>query len=84
MFSGIEIKEIPALQVEVTEFYPLDNAQEHKTDKFEIVRDTPASTVLRRGQPFYFAVRFDHPYDLEQDIIRLVFDLGMNFLKHDF
>lgn len=70
------MKQIPALQVDIADFYPIDNAQEHKTDRYEIIRDSPPSPVFRRGQLFYMAVRFDHPFDHNQDIIRLVFDFG--------
>jgi len=68
--------ETAPLQVESTEFYAVDNAKEHHTDQFEIVQDLPPTPIFRRGQTFYFAVRFDRELDAVQDIIRLVFNFG--------
>lgn len=70
------ISENVPLKVEQTEFYALDNAKEHHTDQFEIVQDLPPTPVLRRGQTFYFAVRFDREINPVEDVIRLVFNFG--------
>lgn len=65
------------LKVELTEFYSRDNGKEHHTDQYELVNDTVLpNPVLRRGQKFFFAVRFDRIYDKQQDLIRIVFSLG--------
>lgn len=65
------------LKVELTEFYARDNSKDHHTDQYELVNDTVLPTpVLRRGQNFFFAVRFDRTWDKQQDIIRIVFGFG--------
>ncbi|XP_014370143.2 hemocyte protein-glutamine gamma-glutamyltransferase [Papilio machaon] len=65
------------LKVELTEFYSRDNAKDHHTDQYELVNDNILpNPVLRRGQNFFFAVRFDRTYDKQQDVIRIVFCFG--------
>ncbi|KDR16648.1 Hemocyte protein-glutamine gamma-glutamyltransferase, partial [Zootermopsis nevadensis] len=64
------------LKVDLCGFYARDNAKEHHTDQFELVQDPTATPVLRRGLPFFFAVRFDRQYDPAGDIIRLQFGFG--------
>ncbi|XP_034826300.1 hemocyte protein-glutamine gamma-glutamyltransferase-like [Maniola hyperantus] len=65
------------LKVELTEFYARDNGKDHHTDQYELVNDaTLPNPVLRRGQNFFFAMRFDRICDKQQDIIRIVFSLG--------
>lgn len=69
------------LKVELTEFYSRDNGKDHHTDQYELVNDTVLpNPVLRRGQNFFFAVRFDRICDKQQDAIRIVFCLGRYFL----
>jgi hypothetical protein len=62
--------------VDLSGFYPRENAKEHHTDQFELVQDPTATPVFRRGLPFFFAVRFDRPYDALGDVIRLQFGFG--------
>ncbi|OWR44549.1 putative transglutaminase [Danaus plexippus plexippus] len=65
------------LKVELTEFYSRDNAKDHHTDQYDLVNDTVLpNPVIRRGQNFFFAVRFDRTYDKQQDVIRVVFCFG--------
>ncbi|KAI5640156.1 transglutaminase family domain-containing protein [Phthorimaea operculella] len=65
------------LHVDVVHFYPKENAKEHHTVKYEVVNEeTPTVTVLRRGQPFNGVVRFDRPFNEEEDVVQLVFSLG--------
>lgn len=65
------------LKVELTEFYPRDNAKDHHTEQYELVNDTVLpNPVLRRGQNFFFAVRFDRICDKQQDVVRIVFCIG--------
>lgn len=66
----------PPISVELTEMYIKDNAKAHQTDKFELVVDTPATPVLRRGQPFFLAIRFDRPFNLQEDMVRFIFEFG--------
>ncbi|XP_038210952.1 hemocyte protein-glutamine gamma-glutamyltransferase-like [Zerene cesonia] len=65
------------LQVDVVHFYPRENAQPHNTVKFEVVNEeTPVCTIVRRGQPFNGVVRFNRPYDENDDLVQFVFTLG--------
>ncbi|XP_059353228.1 hemocyte protein-glutamine gamma-glutamyltransferase-like isoform X1 [Daphnia carinata] len=100
------------LKIDSVELYSRDNAREHRTDRYELVRDTgrdigssssmamsmsmtnmsslssmdyrsPSSsfstTVLRRGQPFFMAVRMkDRNFDPRRDILRASFSFGPN------
>lgn len=66
------------LKVELTEFYARDNSKDHHTELYEVVNDSVMPMpVYRRGQNFFFAVRFDRTWDKQQDIIRLVFGFGI-------
>ncbi|GBP63544.1 Hemocyte protein-glutamine gamma-glutamyltransferase [Eumeta japonica] len=66
-----------ALAVDVVYFYPKENAQTHNTFKFEAVNEEgPKTTIVRRGQPFSGVVRFTRPYDVNNDLVQLVFTLG--------
>lgn len=61
----------------MVEFYPRENAKEHHTDMFELVSDSPGSTpVLRRGQNFFFAIRFDRAFEQARDFVRVNFVFG--------
>ncbi|KAG8256669.1 hypothetical protein J6590_063512 [Homalodisca vitripennis] len=73
-----EVIASPPISVELTELYARDNAKSHHTDLFELVVDTPPTPVLRRGQAFFFAVRFNRPFDIHQDLVRFIFDFGPN------
>lgn len=65
------------LVVELTEFYPRDNAKEHHTDMYELVTDALTPTpVLRRGQNFFFAIRFDRSFEQQRDFVRVCFSFG--------
>ncbi|KAG6439855.1 hypothetical protein O3G_MSEX001145, partial [Manduca sexta] len=65
------------MKVELTEFYSRDNSKDHHTEQYDLVNDNILpNPVLRRGQNFFFAVRFDRTYDKQQDMIRIVFCFG--------
>ncbi|XP_046990643.1 hemocyte protein-glutamine gamma-glutamyltransferase-like [Schistocerca americana] len=62
------------LVVELAEMYARDNARSHHTDQYELVQfGTP---VLRRGLPFFVALRFTRPFDDAADVLRLQFNFG--------
>uniref|UniRef100_A0A1B6EUM3 Transglutaminase-like domain-containing protein n=1 Tax=Cuerna arida TaxID=1464854 RepID=A0A1B6EUM3_9HEMI len=67
-----------ALTVETVHTYTLDNAKIHHTDRYELVHNDPATPVLRRGQPFFMAVRFKggRVYRDFTDEIKFVFNYG--------
>ncbi|XP_017782167.1 PREDICTED: hemocyte protein-glutamine gamma-glutamyltransferase-like [Nicrophorus vespilloides] len=65
------------LEVEMTEFYPRDNARESRTEEYELVNNPDVATpVFRRGCNVVFAVRFTRDYDEEQDVVRISFGFG--------
>ncbi|VVC92194.1 hemocyte protein-glutamine gamma-glutamyltransferase-like [Leptidea sinapis] len=65
------------LKVELTEFYSKENSKDHHTEQYDLVHDKIfPSPVLRRGQKFLFAVRFDRIADKQLDIIYIVFCNG--------
>jgi len=60
-----------------------ENAQFHRTDKYELTTDRTdgdkklqAQLVIRRGQPFDLAVTFDRPFDSSKDDLRIIFTVG--------
>ncbi|XP_046384638.1 hemocyte protein-glutamine gamma-glutamyltransferase-like [Ischnura elegans] len=87
-------QDLQPLSVEVTEFYVRQNAASHHTEAYELTSMCPAggetsgqgqqggslrgSPVLRRGQDFFFAVRFDRAPEYKTDAIRLIFSFGPN------
>lgn len=71
------------LEVELTEFYAKENAVEHHTEDFEIVQENRPTPVLRRGQYFFMAVRFQREMDSVSDILRLVFSFGETFSENN-
>jgi len=66
------------LIVEAVYLYEKENAEAHRTFNFEIVHQDPAIPVLRRGQAFNMALRFNREYVDETDIVRLLFSFGPN------
>lgn len=65
------------LRVQLIYLYPLENAGAHKTDKFELVHEENATPVLRRGQKFSMALRFEgRSFEKERDAVRLIFNFG--------
>jgi hypothetical protein len=75
LIAGMDAKVRP-LKVELSGFYARDNARHHHTEQFELVQDATQTPILRRGLPFFFAVRFDRQFDPINDIIRLQFGFG--------
>lgn len=73
--SDLKIK--MALEVESLYFYPLENAAKHHTDRFEIIHSEPRVPVIRRGQSFIVAIRFQkRSYIPKTDNIRFIFNCG--------
>lgn len=64
-----------ALDVISTHLYHMENAVEHHTDRFESLQDG-STAIFRRGQPFYFGIKFNRPVDKIKDIIRIVLVTG--------
>lgn len=63
------------LIVEALHLYEKQNAQEHHTELFEQVHMEVPRAVLRRGQPFFAAVRFNRDL-IPEDAVTLIFTLG--------
>lgn len=66
------------LVVEEVYFYPKENAKTHHTFNYELVHLDPPTAVLRRGETFSVALRFNRQYVDETDIVRLLFNFGPN------
>ncbi|XP_050439553.1 hemocyte protein-glutamine gamma-glutamyltransferase-like [Adelges cooleyi] len=64
-----------ALSVNSTHMYSMENAIEHHTDRFEMLQAS-STAIFRRGQPFYFGIRFQRPIDVNKDVVRAVFVTG--------
>ena len=65
------------LKVDTVEMYSRDNAREHRTDRYELVRDNTLSCILRRGQPFFMALRMkERNFDARRDNLRVSFNFG--------
>ena len=62
------------LEVRRIEFYPAENAKNHRTEKFELVRDEWRSPVLRRGQTFFVSIVTDKPVKIGVDPVNVIFD----------
>lgn len=66
-----------ANKVDRVHWYIKQNAKNHKTAKYDLVHDTEnPKPVLRRGQPFYLAVRFQENFDVAKDRVVLNFKFG--------
>lgn len=66
------------MAVEAVYLYEKENAEAHRTFNFEMVHQDPAIPVLRRGQAFQMALKFNREYVDETDIVRLLFSFGPN------
>ncbi|RZC41015.1 hemocyte protein-glutamine gamma-glutamyltransferase [Asbolus verrucosus] len=65
------------IQVELTEFYPKDNARESRTEEYDLVQNSDFPTpILRRGCNFFFAIRFNREFDEIHDAVRVRFGFG--------
>lgn len=66
------------LVVETVFLYEKENATAHRTINYEVVHLDPPTAVLRRGQTFTVALRFNRAYVDDTDIVRLLFSFGPN------
>ncbi|XP_012257376.2 hemocyte protein-glutamine gamma-glutamyltransferase-like [Athalia rosae] len=66
------------LTVESVNIFEKENANLHHTSKYELVHQSPSSAVLRRGQPFKLAVKFNRSYTREVDSVSFIFNFGSN------
>ncbi|KAG5891828.1 hypothetical protein JTB14_035850 [Gonioctena quinquepunctata] len=64
------------LTITGTDFYIKDNAKQHHTDEYELVKAETPTCILRRGAEFYVSLQFDRDYDIERDIIKVSFGFG--------
>lgn len=67
---------IDALVVETVYMFEKENSINHHTDNFELLYLEEPTPILRRGQEFNLAIRFNRDYDEENDIVRLFFNFG--------
>ncbi|XP_033341899.2 hemocyte protein-glutamine gamma-glutamyltransferase [Megalopta genalis] len=66
------------LVVEEVYFYEKENATAHRTINYELVHLDPPTPVLRRGQTFNLALRFNRDYVDATDVVRMLFSFGPN------
>ncbi|KAJ8975426.1 hypothetical protein NQ317_018935 [Molorchus minor] len=64
------------LNVVQTTFYVKENAKEHHTDQFDLVKADNPTPIFRRGGNIYMAIMFDREYDVETDVVRVRFGFG--------
>lgn len=64
------------LRVEMIHLYETENATSHRTENFELVHMESPTPVLRRGQVFNMAIRFNRDYIDDTDIVRIIFNFG--------
>ncbi|XP_035218185.1 hemocyte protein-glutamine gamma-glutamyltransferase-like [Stegodyphus dumicola] len=64
------------IEVDTVEFYCNDNAKSHHTDNYDLLEGKEPSPVLRRGDSFFMAIRFNRPFNIQTDKIRLDFTFG--------
>lgn len=65
------------ITVKSVEFYAKQNSKDNYTEQYDLVNnpDTPCP-IFRRGCNFFFGIRFNRIYNVENDIIRLMFSFG--------
>lgn len=64
------------IEVDATEFYAKSQAKKHTTEPYDLLEGKEPSPIFRRGESFYFAIRFKRPLDWNTDKIRLEFSFG--------
>ena len=77
MFRPQILASMEVLKVANIDMFRRANARKHRTDFYEIVKRNLTSTVLRRGQSFFMAVRLkNRNYQDHLDILRVTFQFG--------
>ncbi|XP_013788213.2 hemocyte protein-glutamine gamma-glutamyltransferase-like [Limulus polyphemus] len=56
--------------------YEQDNAYEHHTSAYELLRGPKPVLIVRRGYPFYIAVLFKRAFNPQQDFVKLEMMFG--------
>jgi len=75
--NDIYIPKRDLLEVEEVETYALKNAETHRTEKYELVRNSQPVPVLRRSAKFFLGLRSGNRVaDFSKDDIRVVFLFG--------
>lgn len=64
------------IEVNACEFYGKDNAKSHHTENYDLLDGNDPSPVFRRGEPFYMAIRFNRPFDMNTDRVKLELTFG--------
>lgn len=67
------------IEVVACEFYIKDNAKAHRTEDYDLLNEKDPSPVLRRGQPFRMAIRFNRPFNVDSDSVTVELTLGKVF-----
>lgn len=64
------------IEVDAVEYYCKDNAKSHHTENYDLLDGKDTSPVLRRGEPFYMALRFNKPFNLDTDRVKIELIFG--------
>ncbi|KAH6946248.1 hypothetical protein HPB50_012451 [Hyalomma asiaticum] len=67
-----------AIKVDAVEVYAKDNAKHHHTEMFDTLERSDPPLIIRRGQSFFLAVRFQREYQPGTDEVYLDFSIGPN------
>lgn len=54
----------------------------HSTDKFELTSGNHSISVFRRGRPFSTSIRFDRPYNPNNEELHLTLEYGRLIVKY--
>lgn len=76
LFSKMGISK--PLVVETVYLHEKENARLHHTQDYDLVEADSPTPVLRRGQPFKMSIRFDRPFDIATDNVRISVSFGKN------
>ncbi|XP_054712738.1 hemocyte protein-glutamine gamma-glutamyltransferase-like isoform X2 [Uloborus diversus] len=64
------------IEVSTVEFYCKDNAKAHHTEAYDLVEGKEPVPVFRRGEPFYLGIRFNRPFNINTDQVRIDLTFG--------
>ncbi|KAG8192992.1 hypothetical protein JTE90_028112 [Oedothorax gibbosus] len=64
------------IEVQVVEFYCKDNAKSHHTENYELLEGKDPAPVLRRGEYFFMAIRFNRIFNVHTDKVRIHLTFG--------
>lgn len=64
------------IEIDACEFYCKDNSKSHHTENYDLLDGKDPSPVFRRGEPFFMAIRFKRPFNMDTDIVKVELTFG--------